>query len=98
MPGGLPGDRRHHVRHPRHRVAGQLAQPGVADVAEPLALPGALVVEGSEFPVGGPPDVEFDVLRAGFQGVGVRLDGSGSRAVRRNGCHPYLPLMPGSPR
>jgi hypothetical protein len=85
--GGLPGDRRHHVGHPRHRVAGQFAQPGVADGGQWLALAGARVVEGGEFTVGGPPDVEFDVLRAGRRGVRIRLDGAGPRAVRRNGRH-----------
>jgi hypothetical protein len=87
VPGRLPGDHRHHVGHPRHRVTGQLTQPRVADGGQRVALAGPRVVEGGELAVGGPADVELDVLRAGRSGVRKRLDGPGPRAVRRNGRH-----------
>jgi len=71
----------------RYRVARQLAQLRVADGGQRVALPCARVMESGQLTVGGPPDIELDVLRSGFQGPRVRLDGPGARAVRRNGRH-----------
>src|SRR6202035_2591533 len=81
-----------HVRHPRHRVAGQFAQTGVADRGQRVSLPCLRVVIGGEFPVSGPPDVELDVLGAGLGGLRERFDGPGPWAMRRNGRHPCPPF------
>src|SRR5262249_36723731 len=63
----------HQLRHPRHLVASQVAEPGIAHRGHAAAPARPGPVKGHQRPVQGPPDIELHVLGARLQRAPVRL-------------------------
>jgi len=92
---GATRDRREDVCDLRHFIPGKIAQPRIFHRRQRASLTGMRVMEGHEYPIRGPPDIELDIVGFRRDSVSVNVDGAALRAHGMVSVRGYFDLVTG---